>query len=203
HRVVVILVLAKVVPVLEPSGPQVRRADPLRPGELRRQPFAATAVDLDGGAAFAVRRQIAAVVRVPIVGAAPLQTDAGKRAVVSEIDVPAGVAGPRAGIADHRAERARWHRLSARCGDALKTPRAASHGARESPRSILVGAVGDSRARLAVVKGKMQHRRAVAVERGRAERNVGSAVEQDRKSTRLNSSHLVISYAVFCLKKKI
>src|SRR2546426_7377424 len=27
-------------------------------------------------------------------------------------------------------------------------------------------------------------------------------VAQDRKSTRLNSSHLVISYAVFCLKKK-
>src|SRR5256885_12207057 len=29
----------------------------------------------------------------------------------------------------------------------------------------------------------------------------GQKVE-DRKSTRLNSSHLVISYAVFCLKKK-
>src|SRR5256885_10489414 len=28
-------------------------------------------------------------------------------------------------------------------------------------------------------------------------------VKADRKSTRLNSSHLVISYAVFCLKKKI
>src|SRR3989454_5714357 len=27
-------------------------------------------------------------------------------------------------------------------------------------------------------------------------------VMRDRKSTRLNSSHLVISYAVFCLKKK-
>src|SRR2546426_5015305 len=27
-------------------------------------------------------------------------------------------------------------------------------------------------------------------------------IEGDRKSTRLNSSHLVISYAVFCLKKK-
>src|SRR5690554_7178117 len=27
-------------------------------------------------------------------------------------------------------------------------------------------------------------------------------VEQDRKSTRLNSSHVRISYAVFCLKKK-
>ena len=26
--------------------------------------------------------------------------------------------------------------------------------------------------------------------------------DKDRKSTRLNSSHLVISYAVFCLKKK-
>src|SRR2546426_1392963 len=27
-------------------------------------------------------------------------------------------------------------------------------------------------------------------------------IHPDRKSTRLNSSHLVISYAVFCLKKK-
>src|SRR3989454_4210207 len=30
----------------------------------------------------------------------------------------------------------------------------------------------------------------------------GAQVRLDRKSTRLNSSHLVISYAVFCLKKK-
>src|SRR5256885_11025424 len=29
-----------------------------------------------------------------------------------------------------------------------------------------------------------------------------AAGDRDRKSTRLNSSHLVISYAVFCLKKK-
>src|SRR3712207_8474554 len=29
-----------------------------------------------------------------------------------------------------------------------------------------------------------------------------TAIEQDRKSTRLNSSHANISYAVFCLKKK-
>src|SRR5258708_13025988 len=28
------------------------------------------------------------------------------------------------------------------------------------------------------------------------------SVEEDRKSTRLNSSHQIISYAVFCLKKK-
>src|SRR5258708_14999075 len=30
----------------------------------------------------------------------------------------------------------------------------------------------------------------------------GTGVRQDRKSTRLNSSHQIISYAVFCLKKK-
>src|SRR3989442_7588606 len=29
-----------------------------------------------------------------------------------------------------------------------------------------------------------------------------AAMDQDRKSTRLNSSHVRISYAVFCLKKK-
>src|SRR5437868_8263300 len=33
------------------------------------------------------------------------------------------------------------------------------------------------------------------------EQPLGAAVE-DRKSTRLNSSHVSISYAVFCLKKK-
>src|SRR5438034_2386513 len=41
---------------------------------------------------------------------------------------------------------------------------------------------------------------------GRAGRSGGSrratVARQDRKSTRLNSSHTVISYAVFCLKKK-
>src|SRR5690349_24926778 len=36
------------------------------------------------------------------------------------------------------------------------------------------------------------------VDGGRAE----ARVAQDRKSTRLNSSHVEISYAVFCLKKK-
>src|SRR5256885_5036555 len=37
---------------------------------------------------------------------------------------------------------------------------------------------------------------------GRAAHPVQLRQERDRKSTRLNSSHLVISYAVFCLKKK-
>src|SRR5438034_4799312 len=42
-------------------------------------------------------------------------------------------------------------------------------------------------------EGRLEDRRAV---RRRGHRG------QDRKSTRLNSSHTVISYAVFCLKKK-
>src|SRR5690349_23102619 len=35
-----------------------------------------------------------------------------------------------------------------------------------------------------------------------ARRPAGDRLHQDRKSTRLNSSHVEISYAVFCLKKK-
>src|SRR5256885_7730232 len=43
----------------------------------------------------------------------------------------------------------------------------------------------------------------LAVGDGEALREAGvDGVAEDRKSTRLNSSHLVISYAVFCLKKK-
>src|SRR5256885_5259010 len=41
---------------------------------------------------------------------------------------------------------------------------------------------------------------AAAIERSRSAETWRSS--SDRKSTRLNSSHLVISYAVFCLKKK-
>src|SRR5256885_13248607 len=37
---------------------------------------------------------------------------------------------------------------------------------------------------------------------GVLERRLAPRNARDRKSTRLNSSHLVISYAVFCLKKK-
>src|SRR5699024_12679816 len=33
-------------------------------------------------------------------------------------------------------------------------------------------------------------------------RQLGASAPEDRKSTRLNSSHVSISYAVFCLKKK-
>src|SRR5437870_7406731 len=40
------------------------------------------------------------------------------------------------------------------------------------------------------------------VEEGIEQRPVGHRERRDRKSTRLNSSHVAISYAVFCLKKK-
>src|SRR5690606_39992007 len=41
---------------------------------------------------------------------------------------------------------------------------------------------------------------AAALEQAHAEGHI--LLERDRKSTRLNSSHVKISYAVFCLKKK-
>src|SRR5690606_40279734 len=48
------------------------------------------------------------------------------------------------------------------------------------------------------------HRRPRAPSRRRADgRRAAGATPEDRKSTRLNSSHVKISYAVFCLKKKI
>src|SRR3989442_7439697 len=37
---------------------------------------------------------------------------------------------------------------------------------------------------------------------GASTADIGLIVETDRKSTRLNSSHVRISYAVFCLQKK-
>src|SRR5207244_9044168 len=40
-------------------------------------------------------------------------------------------------------------------------------------------------------------------ERHRCQQQQHHTIEEDRKSTRLNSSHQIISYAVFCLKKNI
>src|SRR5947208_13492834 len=49
----------------------------------------------------------------------------------------------------------------------------------------------------------LQHEDLVGAPDGRqAVRNDKGGSPQDRKSTRLNSSHQIISYAVFCLKKK-
>src|SRR5437870_10829858 len=51
------------------------------------------------------------------------------------------------------------------------------------------------------IGGNANARRA-ASQRSRIHPLFGAETRPDRKSTRLNSSHVAISYAVFCLKKK-
>src|SRR5438874_9275891 len=66
------------------------------------------------------------------------------------------------------------------------------------PRDIELGDIAGAiaplgeRERLAVGGDGAAHERALGIE----------GAQRDRKSTRLNSSHVEISYAVFCLKKK-
>src|SRR5689334_24048875 len=58
---------------------------------------------------------------------------------------------------------------------------------------------------MAVVKSDAYGHGAVPCARAAREAGaawLGTATPEDRKSTRLNSSHSSISYAVFCLKKK-
>src|SRR5256885_8614746 len=60
--------------------------------------------------------------------------------------------------------------------------------------------------RSTIIRRANSRQRVVLMSGGRPYPPVGTADyligKPDRKSTRLNSSHLVISYAVFCLKKK-
>src|SRR2546430_6836110 len=51
-------------------------------------------------------------------------------------------------------------------------------------------------------RGSRSRERAVLGDRGARLRDPGRDAALDRKSTRLNSSHSQISYAVFCLKTK-
>src|SRR3712207_8213490 len=81
---------------------------------------------------------------------------------------------------------------------------------RRPPRSTLFpyttlfrSEVGDS---APLLRGLPEARRLIARPRkrhGRRSAGQAYAASRDRKSTRLNSSHANISYAVFCLKKKI
>src|SRR2546430_13311462 len=77
---------------------------------------------------------------------------------------------------------------------------------RRPPRSTLFPYTTLFRSSAEVTAGKKSKRRIrqLDVQRGKTIFcNSGfEAVEADRKSTRLNSSHSQISYAVFCLKKK-
>src|SRR2546421_7627369 len=64
----------------------------------------------------------------------------------------------------------------------------------------VVVAVGEAEA--ALRRGGAHHRAVLEVGRGAEGEQRGDGHHRDRKSTRLNSSHDQISYAVFCLKKK-
>src|SRR3712207_7727082 len=74
------------------------------------------------------------------------------------------------------------------------------------PISLRLGAQGAALLRAAARHGGAHARRRPPRGRLRAPARRGVDVElrrgRDRKSTRLNSSHANISYAVFCLKKK-
>src|SRR6266513_2167641 len=65
-------------------------------------------------------------------------------------------------------------------------------------RGAVMGSGRDAAARLLDLRaGRGRHRHAL-----HAELALHVTHAEDRKSTRLNSSHVSISYAVFCLKKK-
>src|SRR5437762_9018398 len=90
------------------------------------------------------------------------------------------------------------------------------HNRALAPKDFLFGAIHPHPRETGILQGTKLFQRNVQkilVLRGNQRTNemVGGSVEilkvvrrieQDRKSTRLNSSHRCISYAVFCLKKK-
>src|SRR2546430_7755740 len=100
--------------------------------------------------------------------------------------------------------RAGRRRRAAVHADVLRVPgplaRRARRARARAPRPALRGATARA--------PRPRHARPPAAERGdhgglaRATRSRPAQEARDRKSTRLNSSHSQISYAVFCLKKK-
>src|SRR5207248_11408407 len=74
--------------------------------------------------------------------------------------------------------------------------------ARPDPRARPKGARASSRGGVAQRRPEQGQPRRAAERRGEGPHARGGRADQDRKSTRLNSSHRTISYAVFCLKKK-
>src|SRR5207302_9117614 len=82
----------------------------------------------------------------------------------------------------------------------LRRAQAAGHARRLEQRQHVRAQAGQDRLRLGIAEAdvELEYLRAPA---GQHQPRVQHAME-DRKSTRLNSSHVKISYAVFCLKKK-
>src|SRR5262245_63314245 len=76
------------------------------------------------------------------------------------------------------------------------TRRSSDLDRRDAVGRHVAGASGEDRRAEAHRRARIAHRGSDARQTARSDDAV------DRKSTRLNSSHLGISYAVFCLKKK-
>src|SRR5690606_40521074 len=74
--------------------------------------------------------------------------------------------------------------------------------AHEYARSLAHNGQADAKSAEAAVDNARRSQESLAEETQAKETAVAVHAEQDRKSTRLNSSHVKISYAVFCLKKK-
>src|SRR5437773_4525885 len=70
------------------------------------------------------------------------------------------------------------------------------------PYTTLFRSVGAGRCARGVARGDLVVVRGAVGEAAVGEAGRGGRADRDRKSTRLNSSHITISYAVFCLKKK-
>src|SRR5699024_11281635 len=79
-----------------------------------------------------------------------------------------------------------------------------THGRRRNPQAVLRRTCRCSAVRAQRLRARGDSVRARNVSGSLSCRGSASASHtSDRKSTRLNSSHVSISYAVFCLKKKI
>src|SRR5260221_1902755 len=70
------------------------------------------------------------------------------------------------------------------------------------PYTTLFRSPGIRRPRFPGEQRRLEHAHSARPSGRSHRRDLGSYRWSDRKSTRLNSSHTVISYAVFCLKKK-
>src|ERR1022692_3439544 len=85
------------------------------------------------------------------------------------------------------------------CRQTIQAAQAGKHVLCEKPIAISVDEVDQMEA--ACAKAGVKFMLAWCMRQNVYHKKMRELVQADRKSTRLNSSHLVISYAVFCLKK--
>src|SRR5438132_1601013 len=85
----------------------------------------------------------------------------------------------------------------------IDSPEASDHG-----KSAVNNSIWDTSSQKSKTAGSQKRKQtqinkpAGEIKRPTIDASMVGYIDEDRKSTRLNSSHTVISYAVFCLKKK-